>query len=238
MGNEEENNKEKEVSFFKSFIPQKISNETSINFFDFLRKTSQLNKNKFHDNLQKNLKIFENHKKIIKKNKGYIEDQYSYKDMFYGNKTLNYCGCGVIAVFNAMNDLKVKKEISLPLIINHFENDGIVLSGVFGTAPTAIKDFFVKEGFETISTTKEEEYDKIGQNYDSFIFTFYSNKNNIFEEVHIVNISKNNGKYSAHNNGYNSHLKLYNSISEFINKVNNGKSKGIFLIGIKKKTNL
>ena len=210
MGNEEESNKEKESSFFKSFIPQRISNETSLTFFDFLRKTSQLNKSKFQDNLQKNLKNYENHKMIITKNKGYIEDQHSYKDMFYRNKTLNYCGCGVIAAFNAMNDLKVKKEISLPLIIDYFENDGIVLSGVFGTAPTAIQDFFIKEGFETINTTKEEEYDKIGENYDSFIFTFYENKNNIFEQVHVVNISKNNGKYFAHNNGFNNHFKLYN----------------------------
>ena len=154
--------------------------------------------------------------------------------MYFGNKTMDYNGCGVIAVFNAMNDLKVKNEISLPSIIEHFENDGIVLSGIFGTAPTAIEDFFVKKGFETMNTTKEEDYDKIGENFDSFIFTFYENKDNIFEQVHVVNISKNNGKFYAHNNGFNSHLKLFDSITEFINKINNGKSKGIFLIGIKK----
>ena len=83
MGNEEENNKEKEVSFFKSFIPQKISNETSITFFDFLRKTSQLNKDIIQKNLSNNINNFENHKKIIEKNKGFIEDQHSYKDMYY-----------------------------------------------------------------------------------------------------------------------------------------------------------
>ena len=59
------------------------------------------------------------------------------------------------------------------------------------------------------------------------------NKNNIFNQVHAVNISKKNGKFYAHNNGFNSHLKLYNSIREFINKINNGKSKGIYLTGIK-----
>ena len=145
-----------------------------------MRKTSQLNKDIIQKNLSNNINNFENHKKIIEKNKGYIEDQHSYNDMYYGNKTMDYNGCGVIAVFNAMNDLKVKNEISLPSIIEYFENDGIVLSGIFGTAPTAIEDFFVKKGFETMNTTKEEDYDKIGGNFDSFIFTFYENKDNIF----------------------------------------------------------
>lgn len=237
MGNEEESNGENNVSFFKSFIPQKISNETSLSFFDLLRKASQSDKNKFPGNFERNLKNYENHKAKIQENKGYIEDQHTYKDMYYGNKTFDYCGCGIIAVFNALNDLKVQNDISLPLIIDYFEKDGIVLSGIFGTAPTAIEDFFVKKGFEIVSTTNEEEYDKIGENCESFILTYYENKNNIFEQVHIVNISKNNGKYSAHNIGFNNHLKLYNSISEFINKENNGKSKGICLIGIKKNKN-
>lgn len=237
MGNESESKKGEDISFFKSFIPQKISNETAINFFEVLRKVSRETKNNFQDNLSKNIKNFENHKKTIENNKGYIEDQHSYKDMFYGNKTFDYCGCEVIAVFNALNDLNNNNDISLPLIIDYFEKDGIILSGIFGTAPTAIEDFFIKKGFETYSTTKEEEYEKIENNYDSFIFTFYENKNDIFKQVHAVNISKKNDKFYAHNNGFNSHLKLYNSIREFIDKTNNGKIKGIFLTGIKNKYN-
>ena len=235
MGNEPQSKKGEDVSFIKSFIPQNISNETAINFFDYLRKASRETQNNFKDNLSNNIKNFENHKKTIEKNNGYIEDQHSYKDMFYGNKTFDYCGCEVVAVFNALNDLNKNNDISLPLIIDYFEKDGIVLSGIFGTAPTAIEDFFVKKGFETFSTTDEEEYEKIEKNYDSFIFTFYVNKNNIFNQVHAVNISKINGKFYAHNNGFNSHLVKYESIKEFINKTNNGKSKGIFLIGIKNK---
>ena len=232
MGNEQENNNKKNISFFKSFIPQKISNETAIKFFNVLRSSSK--NSKFPDNFLKNEKNFKNHLKVIKKNNGYIEDQHCYKDMYYGNKTLDYNGCGIISVFNSLNDLTGGNEICLPLIIEYFENDGIVLSGMFGTAPTAIKDFFINQGFITISSTKEEEFDKIGENNDSFILTFYNDKFNIFNEVHITNITKKNGKYCLHNNGVNCHLKLYNSISELIHKINNGNSKGIFLIGIKK----
>ena len=235
MGNDNESTKKNEVSFIKSFIPQKISNKTALNFFDFLRAISKINKNKFEQNLSKNLVSFENHKKTIEKNNGYIEDQHNYHDMYYGNKTFDFCGCEIISLYNALNDLKVEKEISLPLLIDYFEKDGIVLSGIFGTAPTAIEDYLKNEGFETSSTMNEEDFEKICENSDSIIFTFYVNKNNIFDQVHCVNISKKDRKYFVHNNGHNSHLKLYNSIKEFINKGNKGLYKGIFLIGIKKK---
>lgn len=232
MGNEEKFNERKDISFFKSFIPQFISNETAINFFNVLRKSSK--GKTFPDNLSKNLKNFENHKKSIEKNNGFIEDQHSYSDMNYGNKEFPFCGCEVVAAFNAMNDLTGNKDISLPLMIDYFENDGIILSGMFGTAPTAIQDFFTNQGFETASTTKEEDYDNFGLIYDSFIFTFYVDKYDIFKQVHAVNICKKQGKFIVHNNGAKSSLKLYNSISDFANKENGGNYKGIFLIGIKK----
>ena len=167
MGNEE---KEKnEVSFIQSFIPQNISNETAISVFDALRKIKTVNKDNFKDNLVKNYKSYEKHIKSIEQNNGYIEDQHLYKDMFYGIKTIDYNGCGVISVFNAMKDLTGKNEMNLPLIIDYFEEDGITLSGIFGTAPTAIEDFFINQGFKTISSKKEEDFAQIGENYDSFI---------------------------------------------------------------------
>ena len=227
MGNEE---KEKnEVSFINSFIPQNISNETAISFFDSLRKIKTFNKDNYKDNLVKNNKSYEKHIKSIEQNNGYIEDQHLYKDMFYGIKTIDYNGCGVISVFNAMKDLTGKSEMNLPLIIDYFEEDGITLSGIFGTAPTAIEEFFIKQGFKTISSKKEEDFEQIGKNNDSFILTFYNDKNNIFKAVHTINVSKKDGKFIGHNNG--KCFKSYNSITELIH---DGNSQAIFLIGIKK----
>ena len=185
--------------------------------------------------MSKNEKNYENHKKIIEKNNGYIEDQNNYKDMYYGKKTLDYNGCGIIATFNAMYDLTGEHIFSLPLMIDYFEEDGIVMMGIFGTSPNSIKNFFVKQGFETASSTKEEEFNKIGNNFDSFILTFYNNGLDIFSQVHIANISKKNGKFSIHNSGANCQTKSYNSISDLIFQKSNGKSKGIMLIGIKRK---
>ena len=217
-------------SFIKSFIPQKISNETAINSFDKLKI-----KNIKYENLSKNEKNYEHHKQTIKKNNGFIEDQSNYKDMCYGNKTMNYNGCGIIAAFNAIYDLTGNHIISLPLLIDSFEEDGIVMMGIFGTSPNSIKNFFIKQGFETISTTKEEEFDKIGEDFDSFILTFYNDGLNIFSQVHVAHISKINGKFNIHNNGLNCQKKSYNSISDLIFRTSNGKAKGIMLIGMKRK---
>ena len=218
-------------SFIKSFIPQKISNETAINSFDKLKTNIK------YENLSKNVKHYENHKKSIEKN-GFIEEQKDYKDMYYGEKTMDYNGCGIIAAFNAMYDLTGNHIMSLPLMIESFENDGIVMMGIFGTSPNSIKNFFIKQGFETISTTKEEEFNKIGEDFDSFILTFYNDGLNIFSQVHIANISKTNGKFNIHNNGSNCQQKSYNSISDLIIKTSNEKAKGIMLIGIKRKKEL
>jgi len=233
MGNNEiiksNQREENNINFFKSLIPQKISNGTTLSFFDFLRKISFHN---FPNNLQKNTQNFKNHTEQISSNNGYIEDQSNYIDMYYGNKTISFCGCEIIAVYNAFYDLTGKHDISFPQMINDFEKDGIVLSGFFGTAPKAIDDYFKKKGFKTLCSSKKEEYDEIAERTDAIIFTLYNDKYDIFNMVHTMNITKKNNKYFVHNNGYNSFLEPYDSISDLLSRINNGNSKDIFLIGI------
>ena len=216
-------------NFCKSFIPQKVSNESILSFYNLLRKSASHN---FPGNLEKNTQNFKNHLKKIEENKGYIENQHDYTDMNYGNKTIAFCGCEIIATYNAIYDIKGYHYIDFPEMINDFEKDGIVLSGFFGTDPRAIEDYLNKKGFKTISSTKIEEYDKIGEKAEALIFTIYNDKNNIFNMIHTINITKKNGKFYIHNNGHNCHLKPYDSISDLILKINNGNAKDIFLIGI------
>ena len=226
---EKEKDEEREISFFKSFIPQKISNNTALSFFEFLRKIAFHN---FPDNLQKNITNFNHHKTEIAKNNGYIENQHDYKDMYFGNKTISFCGCEIIATYNALYDLTGNHDINFPELINEFEKDGIVLSGFFGTAPKAVEDYFKKNGYKTISSTKKEEYDEIGEKSDAIILTLYNDKYDIFNMVHTISITKKENKYYIHNNGYNYHLVPYNSISDILQRINNGNGKDIFLIGI------
>ena len=220
------------MSFLKSFIPTKVSNETILNFFELLRITSS---HRFNDNLEKNNQNFNNHLEEIEKDDGYIENQYLYTDMNYGNKTLDFCGCEIIATYNAIYDLTGNHDISFPNMIDSFEKDGIVLSGFFGTAPRSIEDYLKKHGFKTISSSKKNEYDKIGEKSDALILTMFNDKYNIMNMVHTINITKKNGGFYVHNNGYKSHLTKYNSISDLLLRINDGKAKDIFLIGIMKK---
>ena len=232
MGNSEQTcNEQREISFFRSLIPQKVSNGATLSFFEFLRKIAFHN---FPGNLEKNNINFKNHLTKIEKNNGYIEDQHSYTDMYYGNKTISFCGCEIIATYNAIYDLTGKHDISFPEMINDFEKDGIVLSGFFGTAPRAIEDYLKNHGFKTISSSKKEEYDKIGEESNALILTLYNDKYDIFNMIHTINITKNNNKYYIHNNGYNSYLESYNSISDLLLRINNGNAKDIYLIGITK----
>ena len=43
--------------------------------------------------------------------------------MYYGNKTISFCGCEIIATFNAIYDIKGYHYISFPEMINDFEYD-------------------------------------------------------------------------------------------------------------------
>ena len=220
------------MSFFKIFIPMRVSNETILNFFEILRKTAN---HEFKGNLEKNTKNFKNHLEEIEKNDGYIENQHLYTDMNYGNKTIDFCGCEIIATYIAIYDLTGKHDISFPNMIDSFEKDGIALSGFFGTAPRSIEDYLKKQGFKTISSSNKSEYDIIGEKSDALILTMFNDKNNIMNMVHTINITKKNGGFYVHNNGYKSYLTKYNSISDLLLRINDGNAKDIFLIGIMKK---
>ena len=59
---------------------------------------------------------------------------------------MDYNGCEVIAAYNSMLTLGEKRDIRD--IAYHFENDGQMLGGEFGTNPYAIKRYFTENGYE------------------------------------------------------------------------------------------
>jgi ATP-binding cassette subfamily B protein len=234
-----ENNANIRNEMFKkvcALIPNQVDNKLVVNAFEILRKEQKLLKKDFSANLKKNQESFKKHEETIKKNKGYVEDQNSYTDMAYGESTMQYSGCEIFATYNAMYNINGKVTKPLADLISSYEKDGMVLSGKFGTAPKAISDFLEKQGFVTKLTTEEKEFDDIGKKFESMILTMYNNKDDISQEVHTVNISKENGKFTAHNVYCNGKVVgPYASVSEVIKNINGGKAKGISLIGVKKK---
>ena len=154
--------------------------------------------------------------------------------MNYGTKTIKFSGCGIIATYNLIYFLTKDENVNFPKMIEAFEKEGIIIDGLFGTSPLSVEKYLKSNGYNTISSYNKEEYDNIGENYDAFIMTIYNNKFNIFEGMHFIAITKENGYFHIHNNGYNSHIIDYNSISDLLKKIDDGMAKDIFLTGIKK----
>ncbi len=218
-------------------IPNKINNETVVNALDLMRKQQKMLKKDFSANLKKNQETLKKHLEHAgKKADGYVEDQNAYTDVAYGDATMQFSGCEIFATYNAIRNIAGKATANLANMISEYEKDGMVLSGKFGTAPKAIKDYLEKKGFKTEMTTDEKKFDEIGKRHQSVILTMYNDKNDISKEVHTVNISKEGGKYTAHNVYCNGQVVgPYNSISEVIKNINKGLAKGISLIGVSKK---
>lgn len=217
-----------------ALIPNQVDNSVVVGAFEMMRKEQKLLKKDFSANLKKNEEAFAAHLASITKNRGYVEDQNNYKDVAYGESTMAYSGCEIFATFNAIYNLTKKNLVSLPKMISEYEKDGMVFSGKFGTAPRAIQDFLNKQGFMTELTTDEAQFDTVGKNNESLILTMYNDKNDISKEVHTVNISKENGQFTAHNVYCNGMVVgPYKSVSEVIKNINGGKAKGISLIGIR-----
>ncbi len=218
-----------------SFIPQRINNRTIIVFYELLRGIQKLMRSQWKKNLSINRQNFSNHADAVSRSHGYIEDQNNYTDMVYGKATMQFSGCEVFAVYNALYSLLEHPFMDLPDLIAHFEKDGMALNGKFGTAPKALKDFMESQGFHVLLSTKEKDFDTLSKAYPSLILTMYNDRNDIRKEIHTVHISKADDMYIAHNvycNGKT--VGPYPSLSVLIQNINGGKAKGISLIGIQK----
>ena len=220
------------IEMLKGFIQNNISNDFLIKVIEIIRHR---NKHDFPDNFAKNQEAFKSHTYTIRRNKGYIEDQNSYTDMQYGIKPISDNGCGLIATYNVIFHITNKLDIDFPSIIKALENDGIILSGVFGTSMVAIDDYLKGQGYRTWSSSKKEDFDKIGQATEASILTVFNSVDDITRGMHFMAITKTNGQFYVHNNGNNSSKTAYNSITDVLNRINGGKAKEVYLTGVYKK---
>lgn len=221
--------------FVRGFIPKHVSNKVVVDVYDFLRKVQHISRKDYSKNAVDNCSGFNNHKDVIRRANGFIEDQNIYTDMHYGKHTIRFCGCEIIATYNAMYAMHGHNPITFPDMIGEYEKDGMVLSGTFGTSPKAIKYYLEKHGYKAIFTTKLSEFDRIGEASDTLILTIYNDGADIMKAVHTVNVSKHNGKYIAHNVHGNGIVEgPFDSMTALMAGINNGKSKEISLIGVTK----
>ena len=220
--------------FFRRFIPKYIKNKTVLRVYELMRKIQRISGRSFSvANSRVNEEAYRVHEQLINTKKFYIENQSHYVDMFYGKTTVSYSGCEVIAVFNALRSIDVKRIIPLPKLISDFERDGMVRWGRFGTSPLALRDFLKRQGLETYVTTDEKEFDAAAENSEALILTIYNDKNDIMKQIHTVCISKSERGYTIHNlYGNGAVFGGYPRISDLVHDINFGKAKAICLISI------
>lgn len=216
-----------------AFIPHHVSNRVVVGALDLMRRGQRLAKKDFSSNLARNERAFQNHVETIRKNGGYVEDQNRYTDMVYGRVTMQYAGCEIFAVYNAIYSINGRNDMSLPEMIAKFERDGMVLSGKFGTAPKAVRDFLECQGFRTEFVTDETQFEDLGERSRGLILTMYNDKDDIRREVHTVSISKDPDGYRGHNVNCNGDvLGPCGSLRELMAQMNGGRIKAVSMIGV------
>ncbi len=203
-----------------------------VRILDSLRASSSFT-NVFHDNYESNARAFSSHLPTIRKAGGYIEDQAHYKDMRLGRASMAFAGCEIIAVYNALHDLNEGHPTPLPDLIRDFEKKGMILSGLFGTSPRSIRDYFKTSGYRVDLATAADAFGRIDQAHDCLIMTFYNDAGDIRAQIHTTAITKKSGVYTIHNYyGNGAHPVSFTSLSSLLDRMSRFNVKPICLIGI------
>lgn len=227
--------RERTVNGLLAVIPDRIDNRTVLRTFEAMRKHQKRRSRdySFHDS--DNSRNFRLHKASIAGCGGFIEDQNSYTDMAYGDVTVQYSGCELIALYNALFALFGAETVTLPELISVFERDGMVFRGKFGTSPRAVADYLEKQGLHTELTTEASGFERLAGASDCLILTMYNDGMDISKEVHTVCVSKSCGKYTAHNVYCDGNaLGPFDTLTELLANINSGRAKGIALTGIRR----
>lgn len=235
-------------SFFRSFIPKRVSNRTFLRLYQWtaLVKVSQKRRN---INYKYNIvKLRSMDRNLRNDHAAYIENQNEWGEIVYGagpHHNMKYSGCEIIATYNALSALDALTECdaaeSMARLIQYYEANGAALLGDFGVSPKAIETFFKKQGF-FVTTTDEgdsKNTDFVDSQSKVLIITVYNDGNDITKQVHTVCITKDVGRgYVLHNaycrdkNGVYRESIPYATLSEAISHISGFEPKLIYLIGI------
>lgn len=190
---------------FEKIIPKYVPNVMVLFFFSFIAVMTGPVKKRIRElHLEENRRFFEERGNELLRDSGYIENQTEWSDVLFGThkkSNMSYSGCEIIATYNALRSLG-DSRINMSYLINYYEQKGIALKGGFGISPTAPYKFFINRGYEVkkLTTRKSEVIKSIGEQYRTFITTFYWNAENIKDQLHTVNISKEPEGFYIHNN--------------------------------------
>lgn len=221
------------VEKMKAYIPRHWSNTKLMRWLK--RLTWKVPKKRIAKNKEANMRVFaaaENNPESFYRRNQYIENQRQWGDIKFGISTMKFSGCEIIAAYNALLSLgREMTEKEMAELISTFERRGAVLWGYWGTLPTAIWNYFKDKGYDAAMTDSLEEkvINAMGEECDTIVVTVYNDADNIMEQIHTVNVSKDEeGKFFRHN----SPAGPYDSLWEAIEGMSQGHAKPISVIGI------
>ena len=205
----------KDSSFIKSFIPKHVPNALVLSTFSMMSLlTGHVGKKVINMHYTDNAKILKESGKSLFDENNFIENQCMWEQVNFGahkKSNIAYSGCEIIATWNALHALHLD-GIKMTELISYYEKNGAALRGGFGIAPAAPAKFFKKKGFKVQRNTsrQNEAINAFGAVYDTYLLTFYWDREDITRQLHTVNISKDDYGFWVHN------VYLKNSKGEFI----------------------
>ena len=174
--------------------------------------------------ISENIRIYQNYKFNEKFSvSGIINGQglSPVSDFRYGNVTLSWSGCEIIANYNAL--ILLDNPQNLNDVANWGENHGQIANGVFGTWPDSSKKLFEHLGYTVVEERDSSRFDSVAADSDVCIFTFWNNKDNYFDAVHTVAIEQGKDGITVYNY-YNEYAEPwhFDSFSDMISSENLG----------------
>ncbi|MBQ7644680.1 MAG: hypothetical protein IJS84_06605, partial [Spirochaetales bacterium] len=165
---------------------------------------------------------------------GLIDNQSALSDIAIGRSNMAAAGCEVIAVYNLLNRFSEgEKAVELPDLIECFERNGVVLGGIFGVLPQAMKRLLRDLGLKTNFTSDPSDFDVLAHYCPDIILTVMNDGTNIFKQVHSFYVRRESaGDGSFYFRPYNAGIRdRFSSIENLIRALPGGKAKGISMIG-------
>ena len=135
------------------------------------------------------------HNKQLSEPTSYINGQGYYKEWRYGTNTMDYNGCGVIAMYNILVGLNKRKDLK-DIAYDFDRNSGTIVSGLFGSDPTHFSTYFLQN---RINYKRYSSYESLQEGINNMkdnqmILVCAETGSNIFSGVHNVAARYNKGE--------------------------------------------
>lgn len=216
------------IRIIKAFIPG-LPNSLVVGALRFFSLFSFISKKRRQKNSLTNEGILE--KESYTGRDGYIEDQHAMKELMFGRSDMAYSGCEIIAVYNALLSLGIKKDLTG--LIGIFEKRGSVLGGRFGTSPYALYRYLSKTVGNTVFSFKRRDFDRIAEESRVLIITYYNDAKDIMQQIHTVCVTKDEKDVLKPHNAYctQTGIRTVKGLEDALGV--QGRGKIIFMTGIK-----